>query len=146
MLLQKNNSPNTKYEAEQSAKIIASADKLLQAGKRTEARAEYQKALDLTPDNQYAKQKIQEIDNYANNKKALQDTYDKSIEQADQFYINRDFANARLKYQEALKAKPEARYPKEMLEKTKSGESQLQSDQQKYDAALASAENLFKIS
>jgi len=131
-----------KLKTEQSAKIIISADKLLQAEKRTEARAEYQKALDLTPGNKHATQKIQEIDKYTNDKKTVQETYDKSIEQADQFYINRDFANARIKYQEALKAKPEARYPKEMLDKTKSGESQLQSDQQKYDAAIASAESL----
>ena len=135
-----------KSKAEQSAKNIATADILLQAEKRTEARDEYQKALDLTPENQYAKQKIQEIDNFSQKNKALQDNYDKSIEQADQFYINRDFANARLKYQEALNAKPQARYPKEMLEKTKLGESLLQSDQQKYDAALANAENFLKTS
>ena len=136
----------TEYQlrTEQSAKYIASADMLLQAEKHPEARAEYQKALDLMPENQYARQKIQEIDNYILNNKALQDNYDKSIEQADQFYINRDFASARLKYQEALNAKPQARYPKEMLEKTKTGETQLQSDQQKYDAALASAESFLK--
>jgi hypothetical protein len=132
-----------KIKAEQSAKIIATADKLLQAEKRAEALAEYKKALELTPANQHAAAKISEIEKYLADTKTLQDTYDKSIEQADQFYINRDFASARLKYQEALKSKPEARYPKEMLEKTKSGESQLQSDQQKYEAALASAENLF---
>jgi len=133
-----------KLHSEQAAKSIAAADKFLEAGKRTEARAEYQKALGMTPDNQYAKQKVQEIDNYNLNIKAIQENYDKSIEQADQFYINRDFANARLKYQEALNAKPEARYPKEMLEKTKTGESQLQSEQQKYDAALAGAESFLK--
>ncbi|MDO9257192.1 MAG: hypothetical protein Q7U54_16855, partial [Bacteroidales bacterium] len=136
---------DVKVRTEQSAKSIASADILLQAGKRSEARVEYQKALDLTPGNPYAKQKIQEIDNYASTQKALQDSYDKSIELADQFYINRDFASARIKYQEALNAKPGARYPKEMLEKTKSGESQLLSDQQKYDAALTSAESLLKL-
>ena len=135
-----------KTRSDQSAKSIAAADKLLQNGKRTEARAEYQKAIDLMPGNQRASQKIQEIDNYTNNKKAIQDSYDKSIEQADQFYISRDFASASLKYQEALKAMPEARYPKDMLEKTKSGESALQSDQQKFDAVLLSAENLLKSS
>lgn len=133
-----------KIQSETSAKNIAAGDKLLKADNRTDARSAYQKALDVTPDNQYAKQKIQEIDNYLDNQKALQDAYDKVIEVADQLYISRDFTNARLKYQEALKAKPEARYPKDMIEKTKTGESQLQSDQQKYDAALAGAENLLK--
>ncbi len=135
-----------KSRTEQASKYITSADKLLQTEKYSEALTEYQKALDLTPDNQYPKQKIQEIDNYELNKKTLQDSYDKSIEQADQFYISRDFVNARTKYQEALKAKPQARYPKEMIEKSKTGESELQSDQQKYDAALAGAENFLKSS
>ncbi len=137
---------DAKVRAEQSAKIIAAADKLLQDEKRAEAKAEYQKALEIMPENLYAKNKIRDIDNFLNDKKALQETYDKVIEQADKFYINRDFATARLKYQEALKTKPDARYPKDMIEKAKAGESQLQSDQQKYDAALASAENLLKIS
>ena len=131
-------------KAELTAKYITAGDKLLQSGKRPEARAEYQKALDLTPSSTLAKQKLQEIDNYANNVKAQQEAYEKAIEQADQYYISRDFTSARLKYEEALKAKPEARYPKEMLGKTKTGESQLQSDQQKYDAVLASAENFLK--
>ncbi|MFZ4547665.1 MAG: hypothetical protein ACOYN4_09525, partial [Bacteroidales bacterium] len=133
-----------KLKGEQVTKILAGADKLLTAGKRTEALVEYQKALAIFSENQHAKEKIQEIEKFANDKKSLQDTYDKVIELADQFYVNRDFVNARLKYQEALKVKPEARYPKEMLDKTKSGESQLLSEQEKYDAALSSAENLLK--
>lgn len=135
---------DTKIRTEQSAKIIQGADKLLQAEKRTEARAEYQKALDLTPGNTYASQKIQEIDKFVSDKKNIQDNYDKAIELADQFYINRDFANARIKYQEALKVKPDARYPKEMLDKTLTGETQLLSDQQRYEAALASAATQLK--
>jgi tetratricopeptide (TPR) repeat protein len=133
-----------KLKGEQVVKLLAGAYKLLTAGKRTEALVEYQKVLVIFPENQHAKDKIQEIEKFANDKKSLQDTYDKVIELADQFYVNRDFVNARLKYQEALKVKPEARYPKEMLDKTKSGESQLLSEQEKYDAALSSAENLLK--
>jgi len=135
---------DARLKAEQTGKFIAAGDKLMQSGKRPEARAEYQKAIDLTPSSAYAKQKLQEIDSYTSNVKALQEAYEKAVEQADQYYISRDFTSARLKYQEALKAKPEARYPKEMLEKTKTGESQLQSDQQKYDAALASAESFLR--
>ncbi len=129
---------------QQYDKLVADADKLFQAEKRTEAREIYQKAAGLLPDEPVAKQKINEIDSWFSAKKAIQDAYDKAVEQADQFYINRDFTNARLKYQEALKAKPEARYPKEMLEKSGQGEQQAQSDQEKYDAAIASADAFFK--
>lgn len=128
---------------QQAEKILVTADALYKAQKRSEARAEYQKVLDLTPKNEHALQMAAEIDNYTNKKKLEQEQYEKAIEQADQFYINRDFANARLKYAEALVSKPDARYPKEMLEKTKSGESQLLSDQQKFDAAIAGAEKFY---
>ncbi|HOW30695.1 MAG TPA: hypothetical protein PLP88_03950, partial [Bacteroidales bacterium] len=93
-------------------KIIAGADKLLEAGKRPEAKAEYQKALDLLPNQVYSKQKLAEINSWIADRQKEQDAYDHAISQADQFYINRDFANARIKYEEALKVKPTARYPK----------------------------------
>ena len=75
----------------------------------------------------------------ANSKKTPADTYDKSIELADQFYKNREFNDASLKYQEAINTRPDATYPKEMLVKIKNDLAQ-QLTQQKYDAALASAE------
>jgi tetratricopeptide (TPR) repeat protein len=125
-------------------KIIAGADKLLQAEKRQEARAEYQKALEILPDQTYAKQRLAEIDAWLSDRKKEQDAYDLAINQADQFYINRDFANARVKYQEALKVKPNARYPKDMLDKTSHGEDEVKSLKEKYDAAIASADNFYK--
>ncbi len=125
-------------------KIIAGADKLLQAEKRPEARAEYQKALEILPEQAYAKQRLAEIDAWLNYRKKEQDAYDLAISQADQFYISRDFTNARIKYQEALKVKPNARYPKDMLDKTSSGETEVKTLKEKYDAAIASADNFFK--
>lgn len=130
--------------AAQAKELVAAADKLLQEGKRPEARAQYAKVLELTPSDAAVKQKIAAIDKVLSDQKNALDNYQKTIEQADQFYISRDFANARIKYQEALKAKPEARYPRDMIEKAKAGESQLQSDQQRYEAAIAAADGLFK--
>ncbi len=125
-------------------KLVTAADLLLKTEKRTEARVQYQSAADLIPSEPYAKQKIQEIVNWANAKKSLQDSYDKAIDQADQFYIGRDFANARVKYQEALKIKQEARYPKEMLDKTGQGEVRLQSVKERFDASIASADKFYQ--
>lgn len=125
-------------------KIIAGADKLLLAEQRPEARSEYKKALELLPNQAYAMQRLSEIDAWLNDRKKEQDSYDLAISQADQFYINRDFANARIKYQEALNVKPAARYPRDMLEKTSSGESEVKSLRERYDAAIASADNFFK--
>jgi len=125
-------------------KFVNAADKLIQAEKRAEARAEYQKALDLLPNQTYAVQRVAEIDAWLNERKKEQEAYDRAISQADQFYISRDFTNARVKYQEALKVKPNARYPKDMLDKTSTGEAEVKSLQQRYDAAIASADNFYK--
>ncbi|MBK7028603.1 MAG: hypothetical protein IPH45_05090 [Bacteroidales bacterium] len=128
----------------QYQKLIADGDELLKAEKRDDARKLYEQASVLLPNDATAKQKIQEIDNFLNAKKAVQANYDKAIEAGDQFYINRDFVNARVKYEEALKIKPEARYPREMLDKTGKGLTQVLSDKERYDAAIASAEAILK--
>jgi len=58
--------------------------------------------------------------------------------------MNRDFGNARIKYQEALKIKPDARYPKDMIMKAEQGEAQTRSETERYDATVASADVFYK--
>jgi tetratricopeptide (TPR) repeat protein len=143
--LAESNRLNTEYQAKklQFDQLMASGEKQLQQEKRTEARVLFQQASDLLPYETSARQKIQEIDNWLNQKKSIQDSFDKAIELADQFYINRDFTNARLKYEEAIRIKPDARYPKDMIEKSKTGESTSESLKEKYDATIASADNFY---
>lgn len=129
---------------QQLDKLLAEADKLLAQEKREDARKLYEQASTLLPSDPRAAGKMLEIDNFLKAKKDRQDAFDKAIEAGDQFYINRDFANARSQYEEALKIKPEARYPREMLDKTSKGMSQVQADQAKYDAAIAVADASFK--
>lgn len=128
----------------QSATIVTAADKLLAAGKQAEAKVEYEKALLLSPGNASIQQKVAAINQEQAAKNAKQQSFDKAIEEADNFYINRDFVNARARYQAALAIKPEARYPKEMLQKTESGESQLKTEQERYDAVIANADEYLK--
>lgn len=123
---------------------IVNADKLLKLEKRDEARASYQMASDIFPNDNTVKAKIQEIDNYQNQKKETQASFDKAVDLGDQFYLKKDFSNARIKYEDALKLKPDARYPKDMIEKSKLGEATTKSFQERYDAAIANADNYFK--
>jgi len=142
------NAKKMQIEAEsrekQGVAILTNADKLYALGKQLEAKVEYEKALALTPKNTSIQQKINTINQALEEKNTKQLAFDKAIEEADNYYINRDFASARTKYQAALAIKPDARYPKEMLQKTATGANQLQTEQEKYDAALASAEGFLK--
>jgi len=140
----------TRLKTEQSAKrdqytkIISGADKLFEAKKYPEARAEYVKAIAMLPGESYPSGKIASIDQMAAADKAGQDAYTAIIEDADKLYVARDFENARIRYQQALKMRPSERYPKSMLEKADMGENTVRTTRQRYDAAIANADNLFK--
>jgi len=128
----------------QYEKLVKDADALLKSEKRTEARVIYQQASELLPSEPVAHQRIQEIDNFLNAKKAQQDSFQKAIDEGDQYYINRNFTLAKLKYQEALKIKPDARYPKEMHGKAQQAESMASNDKERYDQTILTADALFK--
>jgi len=140
----------TRLQTEQSAKrdqydkIIAGADKLFEAKKYPEARAEYVKAITTLPSENYPSGKIASIDQMAAAEKAGNDAYAAIIQDADKLYIARDFENARIRYQQALKMRPNERYPKSMLEKADMGETSVRTTRQRYDDAIANADNFFK--
>ncbi len=123
--------------------LITSADKFSGSAKYKDALSQYQKALEIFPNEPYPKQKADELTKILAGQKDLQDRLDEIIGIADQFYVSRDFANAKLKYEEALKVKPDARYPKEMLSKIQNIDAQKMSDKERYDALIAAADKLF---
>lgn len=125
-------------------KSIVTADKLLEQKKYAEARAEYTKALAIIPGENYPSGKIASIDQLLAANKASDDAYAAIIDGADKFYVARDFDNARIRYQQALNMRPGERYPKSMLEKADMGQTEVRTIQQRYDAAIANADNLFK--
>jgi hypothetical protein len=142
----------TRLRTEQDAKrdqynkVVTGADKLFEAKKYPEARAEYVKAVTLLPKETYPSGKIAAIDQIAANAKAGDDAYAAIIQDADKLYIARDFENARLRYEQALKMRPNERYPKSMLEKADMGETTVRTIRERYDAAITNADNFFKAS
>jgi len=91
--------------------IIAEADSLFNAGRYLEAKAAYDKALGLKPNEQYPKDKIEEIDSMLN------DNYLKAIAKADSLFKARDYKGALKAYQEALKYRPGDEYAKDRIAK-----------------------------
>jgi tetratricopeptide (TPR) repeat protein len=100
-------------------KSIAIADQQFEDKSYPGARKEYENASKIKPEQIYPKNKILEIDRLLADLNKLQKDFDHYVNLADSFYIDKNFIRARDYYVMALGAKPNERYPKEMLEKVK---------------------------
>jgi tetratricopeptide (TPR) repeat protein len=127
---------------------IARADVYFAAKTYETAKAEYSKASDLMPLEQYPKSKISEIESIlaaAARQKAMEDEYASAISRADKLLTDKSYEPALTEYQAALKIKPAEQYPQGKvgeitqilagLEKQKSIEAQ-------YSAAISKADKL----
>lgn len=127
----------------QYAKLITEADKLFVAKDLPSAREKYAEASKIKIEEKYPRQRISEIDAKTEAEKSQKEAYEKALAEGDDAYMNRDFTNARLKYELALKIKPGENYPKSMLERVAEGLAQMKDAQQNYQQAIAGADKLF---
>ncbi len=102
----------------------------------------YQEAQKLFPDNKEVAAKIAELKPMAKNQLA----FDEKVAAADELYINKNYAAAKAKYQEAEKLWADNSYPSEMIAKIDSQLADQMKDLDKnYKKAIASADSLFKL-
>lgn len=123
--------------------LIAEADKQYAAKDYAKAREAYQSAGETDPTAAWPKQRIAEIDNKLRADQTLREAYDKALADGDEAYMNRDYATAKNRYEQALKLKPGENYPKSMLERVAQGAANLKDAQQNYQNTLASADNFY---
>jgi hypothetical protein len=105
--------------------LIGSADGLLAQDKLDLAKAKYQEALGVKPDQKYPHTKITEIDGLLaerariaeeeRKKKELNDKYDALIAKADKSFDGKKFAEALNDYKDALQLKPDEQHPKDRI-------------------------------
>jgi tetratricopeptide (TPR) repeat protein len=145
---------------------ISAADKLMVEKKWEEAKAEYQKAAKVKPDQEFPKEKIVEIDERLAEIAAKQEeirlqgekqaevdaNYTAIIADADKFFNSGKFEDSKSKYEAALKIKEE-QYPKdkiaeiaaklvELSDASAAAEAQEKIDAE-YDALIVEADALF---
>lgn len=99
------------------ATLIQAADKLLLETNYNAASEKYQLAGQLNTGESYPADKIKEIENILAKQKALDDSYNKVVSEGDEAYMDRNFALAKAKYEQASKLKPTESYPKNMIER-----------------------------
>jgi tetratricopeptide (TPR) repeat protein len=123
---------------------IASAEKLFQAKDYEKARVEFEKASQINPNDQYAKDRINECIKIMIDNKTREEMYGKSIETADKLYAAKNWQGALLEYKNASSIKPDEIYPKDRIrELTLLLKSQKEKDDA-YNKSIAAADKLFK--
>ncbi len=130
-------------EAAKSAydETIASADRLFNLKYYENARQEYQKAADAKPEEDYPTTKIKEIDAIL----VMKSEFDRLVNEADEFYMNKDLDQAKTSYQNALKIYPSENYPKSMIDKINTALSSTTGKDELYQKSIEAADNFYKI-
>ncbi|MEI6455536.1 MAG: hypothetical protein WCO93_04550 [bacterium] len=122
---------------------ITTADKLLKDNAFEAARAEYLKASLLKPTEKYPVEKIQEIDKFLADKKAIEDQYRLIIANADKFFTQKSYDPAKSEYQKASGIKPSESYPQTKIAEIDSivkGIARTRALDEEYKTLVASAD------
>jgi len=94
---------------------VASADKLFQAKDYERAHLEYENASKILPQEQYPRDKINEIIKIQIDKQVNEELYAKAISNGDKFFVNKNYQSSLLEFRKAQDIKPEEPYPKQKI-------------------------------
>ena len=136
---------------------VSKADGFFRLEQYTRAKAEYNNALLIKPDEVYPKNKIYEIDKLVDaqlkaqaDTKAKEDAYNNSIRMADSFFGQKKYEDAKLNYNKALNYKPGEPYPKGQISKIDNILAQQEKARQEelaknreYDSYISQADKAF---
>ncbi|MCG8578005.1 MAG: hypothetical protein MI810_24210 [Flavobacteriales bacterium] len=134
-------------------KLIADADKLLSGESYEEAKAKYQEALAVLPDEEKPKQKISEIDailkklkDEADAKAKLEEDYKKLITEADAAFADKDWEKAKTQYKSASALKTDEKYPMDQIDlinKELEKEASQAKKREEFESLMTAAKGLF---
>jgi membrane protein involved in colicin uptake len=146
--LAKESEINAKYNA-----AIKKGDDAFGFKEYNAAKQAYKDALLIKPNEVYPKNKIDEIDKILaeiaaneSKQKELTAKYNSAISKGDNAFFAKDFATAKLAYNEALNYKPQEQYPKQKLDEIEnilSAELKAKENEQRYKTAISNGDKLF---
>ena len=96
-------------------KAIASGDNYFKEKDYLNAKSAFQVALDLKPDDPYAKGKLQETMDKLRSQKAVNILYDVTIASAEKLFQAKEYAKAMAEFENASKMIPGEKYPKDRI-------------------------------
>ncbi|NQX98048.1 MAG: hypothetical protein HRT73_09235 [Flavobacteriales bacterium] len=130
---------NKKYKA-----AIVRADKAFAERDWGKATTNYEQASLLKESEQYPKDKIKEIKTIQSSEKKVAKDYNEAIAVADQQMLSRDYDNAKLNYEKALRLKSYEKYPKEKIIEIETILTEKAKKDKDYNDAVAAADVQFK--
>ncbi|MBM3404091.1 MAG: hypothetical protein FJY10_04285 [Bacteroidetes bacterium] len=124
--------------------VIASADKYYAAKDYLNAKAAYQLATEIKPDESYPKQQLAAVMEVIRSQKAQNILYDVAIANAEKFLANKDYEKAKTEFQNALNILPGAQYPKDKINEITKIRIDAQVKEDLYKQAIAKADQYFE--
>jgi len=125
-------------------KFIAAGDRWLEIKDYNMAREKYTEAQKIKPEEKYPKKKLVEIDSIiVSNELAVQDIYHGLVEEGDKHFGKKEYEQARIKFQNAAKYKPDEGYPGRKINEIDSIIFALNSLESRYSVIIAEADLLF---
>ena len=130
---------------EEYDKLIGEADKLFALKDYEPATGKYEAAAGLMPGESYPTEKIREIESILQAEKdAVENAYNAAIAEADDLFDNKQYEQARTKYQKALGIKPGEAYPQERIGETDRLALDLKTLQANYNKLVSDGDKHFK--
>ncbi len=123
--------------------VIAKADKYYDEKRYDEAMEEYKNALRLKPDESYAKQKIEAINNVVNLRESQDAAYKESIAKADKLFDDEKYEEAKAEYQHAKGFKSLEQYPDVKINEINDILANLADKKDQYNKIIQGADKLF---
>jgi len=100
----------------------------------------YQTATELKPEEALPQVKIRELNDFLRKYEA----YNKFVSEGDELYISQQYAQAKVKYEQALEVLPDESYPKEIISKINGALAEkTERDRAAYEDAISKADELF---
>jgi len=140
-----------KNAKEEYNRLVDLADSFYVTKKYFNAKANYQQALKVKPNESYPKEMIAKADNLISgqeaNSKALEEAYQVALSNADKFYAGKEYDKAKSGYQNALGIKPDEQYPKDKIREIDAiyaGIDNLKQQDKQYLDIIAAADKLLE--
>lgn len=132
---------------ENYTRLVAEAEQLITEERYKEARTTFEQASQLNPQEQYPKDKIDELDGTIERiERERNERYTALIAEADTSFNREEYSRARQKYLAALELKPSESYPKQKLNDCNAYIAAIESAKQEaYELAISEADKYLNL-